>query len=117
MKRSKDVFASAFLIGICALLMFVILYLGVKSVGEAARSRTVAERDICIFRGSTTLQQCFSNVGESCKGVRDCRAIVRAPKKSTVTWRSTCGGEAYTYMDGMSDYAVFNCRPGIYGIA
>ena len=76
----------------------------------------VKEKVKCVFKDATTTQECYSNKGK-CKGIGTCAVDVKGKKGEQVTWKSTCGGYAYTTMDGQNDYAEFKCgtiTPGFY---
>jgi hypothetical protein len=78
-------------------------------VGQAYVYTTAVKEQVkCVFKDSTTTQVCSSNKG-SCKGVGSCVVTVSGKKGEQVTWKSTCGGYAYTTMDGQNDYAEFKC--------
>ncbi|MEM4637510.1 MAG: hypothetical protein QXK76_00615 [Candidatus Woesearchaeota archaeon] len=78
-------------------------------VGQAYKyTLPVKEKVKCVFQDSTTTQVCSSDKG-SCSGVDVCIVDVSGKKGEQVTWKSTCGGYAYTVMDGQNDYAKFKC--------
>ena len=78
-------------------------------VGQAyVYTIAVKEQVKCVFKDSTATQVCSSNKG-SCKGVGSCVVTVRGKKGEQVTWKSSCGGYAYTTMDGQNDVAEFKC--------
>ncbi|MEK6959473.1 MAG: hypothetical protein AABW59_05530 [archaeon] len=68
----------------------------------------------CVFEGSTTTQSCsaYDSYGTrvSCSGEESCVATVKGDKGATITWKSSCGGYAYTTIDGESEYASFRCN-------
>ncbi len=64
----------------------------------------------CIFAGSESMQSCGAE-GFQCNGVGTCVVELSGPKGKMLTWKSTCGGYAYTVMDGMDEYAEFKCQP------
>jgi len=78
---------------------------------------TVSEQVKCVFNGSTTVQECYSSGSDSsgssysysCKGTESCVVDVKGNKGDQLTWKSSCGGYAYTTMDGVSKYANFSC--------
>src|SRR3989344_3958353 len=87
------------------------LFSGDKVTGNAINYQLgarVKEQVKCVFSDSTTTQQCSSSKG-SCKGVGTCVVEVAGKKGEQVTWKSSCGGYAYTIMDGQNDYAEFKC--------
>ena len=63
----------------------------------------------CVFNSSTSAQECYSEKGR-CKGVESCGVGVSGKKGEQITWKSSCGGYAYTTIDGDNDYAFFNCK-------
>lgn len=79
-----------------------------KTIVIAAPDTTVSEQVKCIFSDSTAMQKCYSGKG-SCEGTESCVVDVTGTKGEQVTWKSTCGGYAYTTMDGQSEYAKFAC--------
>jgi len=71
----------------------------------------------CVFQGSTTQQKCYtaidpvgSSIGYECGGIESCSVIVQGKYGGQVTWKSSCGGYAYTTIDGIGEKAVFNCK-------
>ncbi len=70
----------------------------------------VKEQVKCVFSGSVSEQKCYSEKGE-CKGVDACVVDVAGNNDEKVTWKSTCGGYAYTVIDGTSEHAEFKCAP------
>ena len=70
----------------------------------------VSDNVKCVFTDSTTTQICYSENGDSCKGEETCVTTVSGRKGEQITWKSTCGGYAYTVMDGQNDYAEFKCN-------
>ncbi len=81
----------------------------------------VAEKVKCVFTNSTTEQECYGRndvTGKSfsCRGVETCVVDVFGEKLSddsnkhqSLTWKSSCGGYAFTALDGDNEYAVFYC--------
>ena len=73
---------------------------------------TFKEQVKCVFNGSNTEQTCYTASGEKqigCSGINACIIDVAGYKGEQITWKSSCGGDAYTTMDGVSEYADFNC--------
>ncbi len=71
---------------------------------------TISEEVKCVFEGFTTAQTCSSSTGQSCTGsLGACTVTVFGKKGEQVTWKSSCGGYAYTTMDGQAEYANFKC--------
>ncbi len=75
----------------------------------------VSEQIKCVFNGSTTEQKCYTATQSdnplwfSCTGVNTCGGEIEAPMGTPLTWKSSCGGYAYTTIDGNSEYAIFDC--------
>ena len=82
-------------------------------VGQAYRYTVpVKEQVKCVFKDSTTTQVCSSSKGK-CEGMGSCVVTVSGKKGEQVTWKSTCGGYAYTIMDGQNDVAEFKCTQDV----
>lgn len=81
-----------------------------------ATTPVVSEQVKCVFNGATTEQRCAtayssdSPLSFGCSGIGTCVAGVKGPKGTSLTWKSSCGGYAYTTLDGNSEYANFSCR-------
>ncbi|MFH1229496.1 MAG: hypothetical protein V1678_03675, partial [Candidatus Aenigmatarchaeota archaeon] len=58
---------------------------------------------------SNSEQKCYAE-GFTCGGTGTCVVDVSGEKSKMLTWKSTCGGYAYTVMDGNNEYAEFNCQ-------
>lgn len=78
----------------------------------------VSEEVKCIFKNSTSEQRCYTAAdspspyyGISCSGRETCVVDIKGKKGDKITWKSSCGGYAYTIMDGQNEYAEFNCAP------
>ena len=78
---------------------------------------TVRESVKCLFmdaitgQPASTSQDCYSEKG-TCKGIGACVvADISGKNGEQVTWKSSCGGYAYTTMDGANKYAEFKCTP------
>ncbi len=74
---------------------------------------TVSEQVKCLFHESTTAQECYSSAGVGCKDTSACVVDVKGAKGEQITWKSTCGGYAYTTMDGQNEYAEFKCATSV----
>jgi len=79
------------------------------SVNVGLTPQTVSEQVKCLFRDSTNVQECYSSANVGCKDTSACVVDVKAAKGEQITWKSTCGGYAYTTMDGNNEYAEFKC--------
>jgi len=76
----------------------------------------VEEQVKCVFKGSTSEQKCYlatndsSNyAGYGCSGKEACVVDMKGINGDKIPWKSSCGGYAYTVMNGSNEYAVFNC--------
>ena len=74
----------------------------------------ISEQVTCIFRGSTATQECYASANYggviACKGTEACVADVKGYKGEMLTWKSSCGGYAYTTVDGSNEKAEFVCN-------
>jgi len=80
-----------------------------QTVTATTPAEIINEQVKCIFVNSDSVQRCSSSEGATCSGVGSCVAEISAEKGRMITWKSTCGGYAYTIMDGKSEYAEFKC--------
>lgn len=88
--------------------------------GEGKNGRCVAreqreEQVKCVFKNSKEEQRCdvaaaYTEIG--CEGIETCIAEVKGYKGEKLTWKSSCGGYAYTKIDGENEYAEFDCTSG-----
>jgi len=82
--------------------------------GECGADQIVTESVKCVFDNTNQAQRCYL-VGEensTCSisaGGEACTVTVKAKEGKSLTWKSSCGGYAYTYMDGINEYAKFKC--------
>ena len=70
---------------------------------------TVKEQVKCLFASAKETQKCYSDDGFGCSGIETCVADVYGEKGKIQTWKSSCGGYAYTTIDGNNEYAKFDC--------
>src|SRR3989338_6669784 len=73
----------------------------------------IKEQVKCLFAGSTQLQKCYTaeqNSRAYCSGTDACVADISGYKGERITWKSTCGGYAYTTIDGENEYDKFDCN-------
>jgi len=82
-------------------------------VGAPGSTSEVAEIVTCNFKGSQKMESCVlaSGIDEQCKGVGSCVVNVDGYNGEKMTWKSSCGGYAYTSLDGVAEEATFNCLP------
>jgi len=82
-------------------------------VEETISPLVVAEQVKCLFRNSQTEQKCIAASegysGYGCSGTASCLADIKGKQGEKITWKSSCGGYAYTTMDGQGEYAGFDC--------
>jgi hypothetical protein len=79
---------------------------------EALSNKIVAEQVKCVFHDTAKAQECYSDNGAfGCKGIGACVADVKGPYGQKLTWKSSCGGYAFTIIDGKNEYAEFKCGP------
>jgi len=70
----------------------------------------VTETVTCVFFGSSSTQECYSSLGQSCKGVGGCSVKVTGPAGMMVGWKSTCGSSTpTTVLDGKGESILFSC--------
>jgi len=87
----------------------------VPSSGGEIIGSNITEVVTCVFEGSSKQEYCtkadsgFSQLVE-CGGVGYCSVKVSGKKGEQVTWKSSCGGYAYTTMDGVDEKVLFNCQ-------
>ncbi len=70
----------------------------------------VQEQVKCVFGTSTLAQDCYSDVGPSCKGIGSCLVKVSGMLGQKVLWKSSCGGYVTTLLDGKDESATFACK-------
>ncbi|MDP2906390.1 MAG: hypothetical protein Q8O03_00470 [Nanoarchaeota archaeon] len=70
----------------------------------------VKEEVKCVFKGATSEQKCYADNGQSCGAIYSCTFPIIGAKGRQVTWKSSCGGYAYTVMDGNTETIEFNCE-------
>ncbi len=77
----------------------------------AKATPVVKEQVKCVFVNSASQQKCYSDDGRfGCSGVESCLADVSGDKGTKITWKSSCGGYAYTVIDGVNEYSEFECK-------
>jgi len=74
--------------------------------------KIVKEQVKCIFINSDSAQKCYTDDGVfGCSGTGICVSNVSGDKGDKITWKSSCGGYAYTVLDGNNNHAEFKCSP------
>ncbi len=77
---------------------------------SVAVSSTVTEKVTCVFDDSDKEQSCYSDDSRfRCFGVETCTVELQGQSGDALTWKSSCGGYAYTTVDGNSEDAEFKC--------
>ena len=91
-------------------------YRPLATTTPATASAVVQEQVKCVFKGSVSEQKCYTAIdnsnpyyGRGCGGAETCVVDMKGTYGDKITWKSSCGGYAYTVMDGQSEYAIFNC--------
>ncbi len=86
------------------------------SDGACIKGEQVKEQVTCLFVNSKTEQKCYLaeyNNKFFCSGIESCTIDVAGTKGEKLTWKSTCGGYAYTTINGENEnatkYAKFSC--------
>jgi hypothetical protein len=80
------------------------------SNGACVGVEAAKEQVKCVFKNSNYQQSCYSDDGRfSCSGTGTCIADVYGNNGEKLTWKSSCGGYAYTVIDGQNEYAEFDC--------
>ncbi|MEM4756267.1 MAG: hypothetical protein QW594_03985 [Candidatus Woesearchaeota archaeon] len=81
-----------------------------------SQGQILSEGVKCVFEGSTKPQTCYSSVlngtqylNYECTGTDACVNWVKGYEGTTIVWKSSCGGYAYTTIDGQNKYAYFSC--------
>ncbi len=66
----------------------------------------------CTFLESNSVQTCYTGDGSfKCSGTTACTSDVYGGGGKALTWKSSCGGEVSTTIDGNSEEIVFKCVP------
>ncbi len=81
----------------------------VQTVQESGK-----EQITCLFQNSGKEQKCYIAEDNSrfyCSGTDSCVIDVSGMKGEKMTWKSSCGGYAYSFLDGTNEYIKFNCIP------
>lgn len=74
--------------------------------------KEVTGRVKCGFTGSNRKEKCYSEKA-SCSGLDSCVTEVKGQPGERITWKSSCGGYAYTSLEeGNLQYAIFQCSAG-----
>ncbi len=88
-----------------------VIILAAPSTVPAPTPVVAKEQVKCAFVNSASQQKCYSDDGRfSCSGVESCLADVSGDKGTKLVWKSSCGGYAYTVIDGSNENAEFKCE-------
>ncbi|MBI2046832.1 hypothetical protein HYT26_01555 [Candidatus Pacearchaeota archaeon] len=80
--------------------------------GACIKGETAKELVKCVFGNSASTQECVASSSDGqikCSGVETCAISVSGQKGDKIVWKSTCGGYAYTIIDGEEEEAKFEC--------
>lgn len=90
-----------------------------QSASTTAAALTSAKEQVkCVFKfkGAASEQKCYTATDSAspyhnsgCSGSETCAVDLKGINGDKITWKSSCGGYAYTVMDGVSEYAIFYC--------
>ena len=84
-----------------------------KPIESTPVQEPIKEQVKCIFADSNCQQECHSGDSRfSCSGIGSCSVDISGQKGAQITWGASCGGYAYTLMDGNNENAEFNCGTG-----
>ncbi|OGI67801.1 hypothetical protein A3A05_03605 [Candidatus Nomurabacteria bacterium RIFCSPLOWO2_01_FULL_41_12] len=85
----------------------------ILSTPEPTTSGFISEQVKCVFNGSKTNQSCYTTNRDGKQftfyGIETVVGTVSGYNGEMLTWKSSCGGYAYTTMDGQNKYANFSC--------
>ncbi|MDD4271761.1 MAG: hypothetical protein PHF50_03065 [Patescibacteria group bacterium] len=103
-----------------SLIILAVFFASFVYAEESGTASISAEDVKCIFENSDAEQKCYTADGLfSCSGTGGCKVNVSGIKGDRLTWKSSCGGYAYTTMDGLGDYdghgdyAWFDCAGSV----
>ena len=80
--------------------------------GACIKGEKQREEVKCIFKNTKTEQKCYVAGKEwmYCSGTETCIVTnLEGYDGEKITWKSSCGGYAYTILDGNNEYAAFDC--------
>ena len=82
------------------------------SDGACIKGEKQKEEVKCVFRNTKTEQKCYRAEYNwmYCSGIGTCIVTnLEGYDGEKITWKSSCGGYAYTVLDGNNEYAEFDC--------
>ncbi|MEK6927865.1 MAG: hypothetical protein AABX11_05525 [Nanoarchaeota archaeon] len=78
--------------------------------GACINPPTLKEQVKCVFDNSGDIQKCYTDDGKFvCSGTGTCNTDISGDKGRKLTWKSSCGGYAYTVIDGENEDVEFKC--------
>lgn len=84
---------------------------GGEAVEIIPEPTTLSEQITCNFYTSDATQKCYTNDGAfSCTGISSCTVSVSGEKDKQLYWKSSCSGEATTFIDGKEENPSFKCE-------
>ena len=91
--------------------MFIsVVFAQENSISSNTKMAFVKEQVKCVFANSNEIQRCYNGYGKfGCSGIGVCVADVHGEKGTKQLWTSSCGGYAYTTLDGTSESVEFRC--------
>jgi len=99
-----------FVLGLFLILSVFLLSSVIVSAQENETTTIIKEQVKCVFVNSNEIQKCYTDDGRfGCSGSGTCVADVSGEKGTKQTWKSSCGGYAYTIINGDNDYVEFSC--------
>ena len=95
------------------LVLYLVIAVSAQEPTSTVMAGEIKEQVKCIFQNSNTEQKCYTEDGIfSCSGNGACVADVSGEKGKKLLWKSSCGVEASTVIDGENKYAEFKCPEG-----
>ena len=77
-------------------------------------TEVVKEQVKCAFINANSEQKCYTSDGKfACSGTGSCIADVSGERDTKLLWKSSCGGETYTAIDGGGESIEFKCEPTV----
>src|SRR3989344_3824955 len=92
--------------------MFIsVVFAQENSISSNTKMAFVKEQVKGVFANSNEIQRCYNGYGKfGCSGIGVCVADVYGEKGTKQLWTSSCGGYAYTTLDGINDRIEFKCH-------
>jgi hypothetical protein len=91
--------------------------------GKCVKGEFISEEIKCVFKDSSEEEECyvatpgfegknFKELVNDCQGEGSCSLTLKEEKGAKITWKSSCGGYAYTIQDGKDETISFECTAG-----